>query len=230
MPSDLKDTIRSRVRSYLGKVPTAELSDETPAALVIAPVEAGISQFIEVDKLPTLDDLPFIPERMRDFAFRYATEYKPWKFWAKEYGVSIKTIEKWLRHEGVRGYIAISRYEQRMFHLAQHIAMQRQVYRTINDILRTKITADTIDPIGKMARFIYQALHNPEELPDRAKGTLNVNIGFPGMENSGNGESPYKKERNVTPRDLEKLDNDFEELKVLAKGIGIDLEQRVEDE
>jgi len=221
MPSSLPvDKLRARVRAYLGRVPVAEIRDDSPTAIVLAPVEAGISQFIDVDNLPDLKDIPFIPERMRHFAFRFATEYRPQSVWAKEFGVHKHTIENWLRHEGVRSYIAITRFEQRMFNMAQHVIMQRNVYKTINEILTTKITGDTIGPIVIMAKFVYNVLTNPSEASDRAKGTLNLNIGF-GDTPSGSGSNPYAQEpRDVTPKELAAMDAEIEELEILANVLG----------
>jgi len=224
MPTKLPiGKLRERVKAYLGRVPAREIKDDEPSVVVLAPVEAGISRFIDVDNLPDLKDIPFIPERMRDFAFRYATEYKPYKFWMKEYGVRESTIGNWLRHEGVRAYIAICRYEQRMFNLAQHVIMQRNVYRTINKILNTKITPDTIGAITSMAKFIYQILTTPGEASGQGKETLNLNIGFssgPIELSGGNGRpNPYAQERNVTPKQLKELQEDIDELEILADGL-----------
>jgi len=196
-----------------------EIEDDAPTAVVLAPVEAGMSQFIKVENIPDLKNLPFIPERMRDFAFRYATEYKPSKFWAKEYGVSLKAIDRWLGHEGVRGYIAIARYEQRMFNLAQHVVMQRNVYKTINELLRSKITGDTIEAIGKMARFVYSVLNNPGEAPGQAKSTLNLNIGYTPDALAVEKPNPYAKERTVSAQELAALERDIEELEIISEGL-----------
>lgn len=215
----MTEIFRKELNGYLNRrAGILSIKDDAPTAMVLAPVEAGISRFIDVENLPSLDDLPFIPERMRDFAYRYATEYKPHKFWAKEYGVVVTTIETWLRHEGVRAYIAISRFEQRMFNLAQHVIMQRNVYKTINAILTTKITADTIGAITQMAKFVYQILVNPQEAAKPTKGMLNVNIGYPASVAPNNG-NPYTQERNVTPLQLEKLKEEIEELDIMAEGI-----------
>lgn len=215
----MTEKLRKELDEYLDRREgVMEIKDDEPAVMVLAPIEVGISRFIDVSELPDLKDLPFIPERMRDFAFRYATEYKPHRFWAKEYGISVRTVEAWLRHEGVRAYIAICRFEQRMFNMAQHVVMQRNVYRTINSILTTKITSDTIGPIVSMAKFIYQVLTNPSEAGDRAKGTLNLNIGFPTSPLGDNG-NPYARERNVTPKMLESLKAEIDELDVIAEGI-----------
>lgn len=225
MPTDtVMEQIRNRVRSYLVATRSEVIDKNSPATFVRAPVECGLSRFIEVDNIPRLEDLPFIPERMRDFSFRYSTEYKPIKVWAKEYNVSEETINKWLRHEGVRAYIAVCRYEQRMFNLAQHITIQRNVYKTINNILNTKLTADTIGPIVSMTKFMYEVLHDPRRAGDRAKGTLNVNIGFgntpptPDSPYAVEG-NPYASNRNVTSKQLESLQSDIDELSILYRVI-----------
>lgn len=219
--------LRERVSSLVSRVPVREINDDEPTAIVRAPIDAGGSQFIDVTNLPSLDDLPFIPERMRDFAFRYATEYMPMRMWAKEYNCSQGSIEKWLRHEGVRAYIAVCRYEQRMYNLAQHVTMQRNVYRTINKILNHKLTGDTIGPITSMAKFVYEILHDPQSAHTRAKGVFNVNIGVGQFPNNDNPDSPYASEgnpyrpvRDVTPKQLAALEADIEELEILAKAIG----------
>lgn len=222
MPTNLPvDRLRGRIRAYLGRVPATEIKDDEPTAVVLAPVEVGVSRFIDVDNLPNLKDIPFIPERMRDFAFRYATEYKPYKVWAKEYGVEVRTLYRWLQHEGVRAYIAITRFEQRMFNLAQHVILQRNVNKTINAILSTKITADTIGAIGQMARFMHDVLANPSAASDPKKGIFNVNIGYPAGAVTTVERSPYAQEpRDVTPKELEELKADIEELEIIAEGFG----------
>lgn len=209
------DKLRERIKEYLGKTPAYEIDPNEPAALVRAPVQVGHSRFIDVENIPDLNNLPFVPERLRDFAFRYATEYKPYKQWGAEYGVHPETIEKWLRHEGVKAYVALSRYEQRMYNMAQHVTMQRNVNRVINKLLsETKINGETIGPIVSLAKFVYNALNNPPEASDRAKGVFNLNIGF-GQPQADPVRNPYAPERNVTPKDLEQLQSDIEELEIL---------------
>ncbi len=61
-----------------------------------------------ITKIKKTDELPFIPELLRDFAFKYAMdEYKSQKLWAGEYGVSVITIGRWLKHAGMQDYILI---------------------------------------------------------------------------------------------------------------------------
>jgi len=57
-----------------------------------------------------LKNLPFIPARIRKFAYRYALEIKRTRAaWAVEFNVKCNVIDRWLRHDGVRAYIAIVR-------------------------------------------------------------------------------------------------------------------------
>lgn len=226
LTDDVLKKLRVRVDSFVSRVPIREINPNEPAAIVRAPIDAGGGKFIDVTNLPSLDDLPFIPERMRDFAFRYATEYMPMRMWAKEYNCAQGSIEKWLRHEGVRAYIAVCRYEQRMYNLAQHVTMQRNVYRTINKILNHKLTADTIGPITSMAKFVYEILHDPQTARTRAKGVFNVNIGVGNSPGSDDPDSPYATEgspyravRDVTPKQIAALEADIEELEILAKAM-----------
>jgi hypothetical protein len=215
------EKIRKRIDTYLGTVPTIRISDDAPITKVLAPVETGLSRFIDVTNIPDMNDLPFIPERQRDFAFRYATEYKTTRIWAKEYSVSAATITRWLQQPGVRAYIAVARYEQRMFNLGQHITLQRNTYTTINNILKFKITADTIDAIGKMARFVFNTVNDPKSADLGLKKQLNVNIGFNQQINDGSEASnPYAQGEllNVTPKQIEDLTSELEELDIIADG------------
>ena len=63
----------------------------------------------------------------------------------------------------------------------------------------------------------HQVLLNPGEAPDRAKGTLNLNIGFPKGNAGGNGENPYAQERDVTPKELAALKAEIVELDIIAE-------------
>lgn len=227
MLTDLaRKKLRNRVDDYVSRVPVSELDIDAPASIVRAPISVGAgNRFISVDNIPDLRDLPFIPERMRDFAFRYATEYMPLTKWAQEYNCSTGRVSKWLSHEGVRAYIAVCRYEQRMYNLAQHVTMQKNVYRSINKILNTKLTGETIGPIVSLTKFVYQILHDPQGAGDRAKGVFNLQIGFGQTDNSSVSDSPYASDgnpyrvptRDVTPKQIAALEADIEELDILAK-------------
>lgn len=224
----VKGRLRMRIEEYANRTTVSEINPDEPAAVVRAPVHAGGPVFISVDNLPDLSSLPFIPERLREFAFRYATEYMPHSAWAKEFNTTEKRIQAWLRHEGVRAYIAVCRYEQRMYNFAQRVTLQKNVYKTINRILSSKLTGDTIGPVVSMVKFVYEVLHNPSDAHDRAKGVFNVNIGV-GQTTSPDTSSPYYSpenpyrlpERDVTPKRIAELEAEILELGILEKALGI---------
>lgn len=225
------DAIEQELEDILKLDPVIEIDENLPAAIVRAPMSmspGGRAGVISVDNVPSLEDLPFIPENLRDFAYRYATEYKSNPAWAKIYGVGVKTIRTWLKKEGVQALIAISRYEQRTYNVAQRSVMNNQVYTTMNNILRTKITADTIGPIVAMSKFIYKILNEPEHMAQQdasSKGVFNASIN---INNSPGAPSPYAQSQkmvNVTPRQISELRSDIDELEMMAEDFGVDLDK-----
>ncbi len=64
----------------------------------------------ESDTEMRLKNLPFIPSRIRKFAYQYALQCKKTReAWALEFNVKSNVIDRWLRHAGVRDYISIVR-------------------------------------------------------------------------------------------------------------------------
>jgi len=212
-------TLRKRVIEYRSRVVIAEVDPSEPTAIMKMPVEAGLDHFIDVRNLSKVEDLPFIPERMRDFAFRYATEYKPIRVWAETYGVSESAIYKWLSHEGVAALIALTRYERRIYHMGMILQIERKMYESINTILNMQVTPDNMSTVLSTAKFVWDILYRPEEVSGKAKGAFNVNIGFaPGSDGGGDRSqtSPYAQERNVTPKQRDALEERIEYLKHLV--------------
>ena len=61
-------------------------------------------------EIKTLAELPFIPAKIRDFAFQYSTaECRPLAYWAGQYGVRSDKIKQWLNRPEVQAYIQIVR-------------------------------------------------------------------------------------------------------------------------
>jgi hypothetical protein len=193
-----------------------------PPEMVMAPIQGALhGDFFEVSEVSKIEDLPALPERLRDFSFRYATEYhKTHKAWAKDYGVSASAIEKWLYNPKVQTYITAVRYQHRLFTLAQSIKLQRLTNETIYRILGHKLTSDTIGPIGTMARFMYNAFTNPEA-NKQSSGNMNILNASASVNPSDN---PYRSERDVTPKRLEDIRSEIENLEALADGLGVDYE------
>lgn len=211
--------------------PGAMVIGDRTSSLEMAPVLFGgvavPSKFISIDNLPTLDKLPFISERKRDFAFRFATEYRTQKIWAKEYNVNIRTVKNWLKDPAVRSYIALARYEQRTYNMAQRVVLNRRVYQTMNEILSHKLTADTIGPIVSMVKFVHNMLDNPTGNNPHPQGQFNVNVGINNAQTSP--VSPYAQDDDdrtvtVTPKLLSEMKEDLAELEMVVEEFGVDID------
>jgi len=186
-------------------------------AVVRAPVDSGYSHFVDVDKLPDREDLPALSERMREFAFRYATEYKTIMKWAQEFGVAFQTVHKWLSNPKVRQHIAYIRYERRMYNMAVWIQLEREALRALHKILDTTIDGYTIDAIKSTAKFILEWMKDPSRISPREKGMINQQIGFFSVGSGKAYEDPYRTELNATDEDIKKLEHKIEDLEMVAR-------------
>lgn len=212
---DISD-LHSRIGRYLSSVDEIVIDDTVPAVIAKAPLEKGLSQFIPVDNLPDMKDLPFIPERLRDFAYRYATEYRKHATWAKEYNVSVATIAKWLSNPGVRSYIALTRLEKRFYTMARRSALENRVWTRLQEFMSIKITGDNAGAVARILEFCYNILYNPENVGGREKGTFNQAIYVDGVAPS-RGDKPYAIGEDISPspKQIKELQYRVERLKML---------------
>jgi len=210
--------LRKQIEDYRSRTEIAEIDPSQPSIIFKAPVEVGLDRFIDVQNLPKIEDLPVVSERLRDFAFRFATEMKPQREWAKIYGVSISAIKRWMTNEGVRALIALTRYERRIYHMGMILQIEKRMYGVINAILGVKLTTDNMSTVLSTAQFVWKMLNTPEDVGDRAKEQFNINIGL-GMNSSGDGrDNPYKSPtRNVTSDDREALGERIRKLKDMVR-------------
>lgn len=212
-----KAVLRERVNKYRESTKIAEVDPDKPSAIVRAPVEAGLDRFIEVRDLPDVDKLPFVAERMRDFAFRYASEMKSIRIWAKEYGVSPATIDKWLSHEGVRALIALTRYERRTYLQGVALQIEKKMYQVIDKILSVKITTDNMSALLSTAQFVWKMINAPNEVPSSTKRAFTASIGIDIGSNGRGEKNPYEKHREITAEDIQKLDAQIEYLEYIQR-------------
>ena len=55
-----------------------------------------------------LKNLPFLPARIREFAYRYAFEIRKTRAaWGAEFNVKCNVIDRWLKYPGMKDYVAI---------------------------------------------------------------------------------------------------------------------------
>jgi len=210
--------LRKRINNYVSRTQTAEIDPDKPSVIFKAPVEVGLDRFIEVQNLPKTEELPFVPERLRDFAFRYATEYKPLHSWAKIYGVSPSAVSHWLSHEGVRTLVALTRYERRIYHMGVILQIEKRMYDVMNTILGVKITTDNMHTVLETAKFVWKIVNMPEDVGGKTKGQFNVNIGVSSSSGDGGQRNPYKSPvRDVTPDQVDALGERIRKLKDMVR-------------
>ncbi len=210
------NALHKKLGDYLSTVEEIVIDDNAPAAIARAPVQNGLSKFVSVEDLPNLDDLPFIPERMRDFAYRYATEYMKEAQWAREYQVTRGTITKWLQHPGVRSYIALARLEKRFYTMARRSALENMVWKRLHDFMNIKITGDNAGAVARILEFAWKILNDPNAASGAERTSFNqsIYVGAP----SNNGSNPYAQtERDVTPKQLQELEDRMAQLRFLQQ-------------
>lgn len=214
-------SIEDRIRDHIANDQKIEVSENEPIAMALAPVQVGLTSYIDVSDIPDMDSLPYIPERKRDFAFRYAMEYKSVREWAAEYNVAVNTISSWLCDPKVKAYIAVTRYEKRMFTLARRIVLENRVYDRLMEFLNKPLTNDNASAMERALEFAYDILNNPQRVGGRTKGVFNQSIG--GVSGSGTytGPNPYAQtERDVTPpteKQLKTLEERIEQARLIIK-------------
>lgn len=212
--------LHERVGRYLRRIPEIVVDDSGPPSVVRAPVETGFSSFVSVKDLPDIDSLPYIEERLRDFAYRYATEYKKMETWAKEYNCSSSTIRGWLKNTDVLSYIALVRMEKRFYTMARRSALENLVWQRLREFLSVKITGDNSASVARILEFSYKILYAPEDLSKKESGNFNVfaySGGSPPPASGPNGYAAPDRDVTPTPKQLEELQRRLDRLKMLEE-------------
>ena len=206
------DKLRNRVVEYRNRTPIISVEPGKSITSVTTPVETNDRAFIDIDDLPaSLEEMPFVPERMRDFAFRYANEMKPLREWAKVYGVSQSAISKWLANENVRKLIAMVKYERRSYTQGAMLQLEQRMFSKMNEILEIRVTTDNMNAVINACKLIHEITQKPEDMAHPTKGQIyqNINIGVGGV-SSNNGDRPYRHEKDVTEDDIDKMKETFD--------------------
>ena len=175
-PLQIELQLEKDVDNYLNTHESYEIKQGEFTAIVQAPVEVTPGMYI--DDLPDPSKLPRLPERMRDFAFSYATNRRSQAYWAKQYGVSHGAITKWLADARVQYYISVTRYERRMYLMGAVLQLERKMYTTLNKILATKINGYTVQSVLEAVKFTWKVINAPESLRGGDAKAFNMHIGF----------------------------------------------------
>jgi len=118
-----------------------------PGSLVKRPNRRGLKRFPTVIKIP--DELPDLPENLREFAFRYATEYRTNLDWAHIFHQSTFTIYTWIQNPDVAGYIMKIKQERRALMAERLNELEKKAFQKLNKILDFPVTEDSIEPLRK---------------------------------------------------------------------------------
>jgi len=122
------------------------------------------------------DELPLLPNRIREFAFRYATEFRSYHQWAGIFHVSTTTILHWLHKPEVMQYIIKIRWERSALMAERLNNLEVSAYSKLQDILDTPITKDTISAIRETIKDVL-GLRSRESLPKSTdESGININI------------------------------------------------------
>jgi hypothetical protein len=140
----LKSGVRADKKKIEGKVLKAATK---PGSLVKRPNRRGLKRFPSVITIP--DELPDLPENLREFAFRYATEYRTNLDWAHIFHQSTFTIYTWVSREDVAGYIMKIKQERRALMAERLNELEKKAFQKLGKILEYPITEDSIEPIRK---------------------------------------------------------------------------------
>ena len=215
------ELLRERVKNYLDSTPEVVVDFNNPASMR-APIQTLSRTYIPVDKIPaSTDDLPFIPERKRDFAFRYATEFRPVQEWSEIYRVHAQTIRKWLTDSRIQLYIALVRLERRFHNMARWSRIEHLVYSRLESFLTEPITGSNADAMARVLELSLKLIRDPESLRPGDTRFLNQNVFVNSAVNHPNDGfgSGYgvPSERNITPttKQVEELQARVDQVRML---------------
>lgn len=161
-------SLERQTEKYIKRTEETEFRYDRPPAVISAPLEVGLSRFIDVSNLPDISKLPKLPEYKRDFAFRYSTEYKQLSEWADIYGVGIRTIQKWLKDVDVTIWIAVTKLERRTWLYGQRLNLERKTFGMLNKLLDMRLTVDNAKEALDTVKFAHGVLDNKIKLPQQA--------------------------------------------------------------
>lgn len=110
--------------------------------------------------IPIPDELPDLPEHLREFAFRYATEVRNNSDWARIHRVSIHTIRNWLFRPTVAQYILKIRRERQLLLFERLLSLELKAYKKLDEILSLPTNGETAEVLRKTALDVITITKN----------------------------------------------------------------------
>lgn len=162
-----------------------------------------------------IEKCPDLSLRERDFAFRYAMEYRTYQGWAEFYGCHYGTIQKMMLNPKVRQLISEIRFDIRKYAIGMQTFLMREAMDQYLRIFRAPETVDTMEVKRKTADKImeWQQGHRGKKDDDEDKGRVHVNI-FTAKEHQAEREKAIKeKGAVVVDAEIIEEENNTEEAK-----------------
>ena len=163
-------------------------------------------------------ELPELPERQREFAFRWATDCSRTNAeWAILFNVSAYTINAWKHYPKIRAYHDIIQ-GKRDTQLAERLLILRdKAYDRLSDLLDVDISGDTIESVRKA---ILDALGvSAGAIPSSAPSGPTVNVNQTQGQIAG-AQAAVKTEVGPQQVDLSKMREKIDELALLEEIVG----------
>lgn len=121
------------------------------------------------------DKLPELPENLRTFAFRYATEPRRNMDWANIFHVSIYTIRNWLLKPPVVQYYLKVRQERQALMIERLTELEKKAYAKLYEILEQPVTTDNAEVVRKTALDVLSLKASGKVPRDNSGTTIIVN-------------------------------------------------------
>lgn len=164
-------------------------------------------------------DLPLLDEVRREFAFRYATEYRKKKEWCEIFKISPYTLRNWLQRADVAQYIAKVRRDRNSLMSERLLNLEKKSYAKLDSLLDLDIKdPDNAQIVQHTIRDVLSIMGADINGKGSASKTPAVQIQMQQNQQMINNSDPSElaneiKELNKQLDELSILDGAFEEVK-----------------
>lgn len=111
-----------------------------PGSFQRKPKRTGLKVVPTVVEIPK--ELPNLPEYLREFAFRYATENRTNADWAHIFHISTLTVYKWISMPDVAGFIVKIKVERRALMAERLNTLEKKAFAKYDKILDLPVIPD----------------------------------------------------------------------------------------
>jgi len=95
-------------------------------------------------------ELPLLPEKYRNFAFRWATEFRTTRQWSEIFHVAPETINWWKRNPKIIRYYFIIRRKHNLLMMERMKTLENKAFQKLYEILDLPVNDKNVEALGKM--------------------------------------------------------------------------------